>query len=61
VAAHWRSCVKCQQNRRDGLRKAPMVRRDVSMVVFEQVAIDPVVGPFEKGRGGARYLLSLAS
>ena len=38
-------------------RKAPMIEREMVSVPFETVAID-LVGPFEKGRGGYRYLLT---
>ena len=38
-------------------RKAPMIEREIVSVPFETVAID-LVGPFEKGRVGYRYLLT---
>jgi len=56
-ARHCRSCPKCQMNSRASPRKAPMQERDRAVVPFETVAID-LVGPFEKEKGGAKYLLT---
>jgi len=57
VVRYCKSCSNCQLNIRAGPRKASMVQREIAVVPFENVAID-LVSPFEKGRGGARYLLT---
>ena len=51
------SCENCQRMARSGPRRAPMISRQIKSIPFEDVAID-LVGPFERGRGGCRYLLT---
>ena len=51
------SCENCQRMARSGPKRAPTLSREIKSTPFEDVAID-LVGPFEKGRGGCRYLLT---
>ena len=57
VSDHCKSCQQCQRMGKSTPRKAPMIEREIVSVPFETVAID-LVGPFEKGRRGYRYLLT---
>ena len=56
VIDYIRSCDTCQKcSKRQ--KKVPMVERQVMAEPFESMAID-IVGPFPKGRGGCRFLLT---
>ena len=57
IKQYYLSCENCQRMARSGPKRAPMISREIKSVPFEDVAID-LVGPFEKGRGGCRYLLT---
>jgi len=57
VSQHCSACLECQKMSKSGPRRAPMVRRKAVVVPFEKVAID-LVGPFDKAKGGYRYLLT---
>ena len=56
VIAHVRSCDVCQKCGK-GQKRAPMVERQVMAEPFEAMAVD-IVGPFPKGKGGCRFLLT---
>ena len=56
VINHVKSCDICQKNGRvQG--KVPMIPRKVLTEPFETMGVD-IVGPFPKGRGGNRFLLT---
>ena len=57
VTDHCKSCSTCQKMTKSGPCKAPMVRREIVSLPFEFIAID-IVGPFERGKGGYKYLLT---
>lgn len=52
------SCDKCLRFNKAGNRPAQLVERPIITEPFESVAIN-VVGPLPKGKGGARYILTL--
>ena len=54
--SHVRSCDICQRNSKIH-RKVPMVARKVLTEPFEVMGVD-IVGPFPKGKGGNRFLLT---
>lgn len=57
VVEFCKSCTRCQLFRKSGTEKAPLQPMPVFSIPFENVAID-IVGPFEKAKGGYRYLLT---
>ena len=57
VIRHCRSCTICQKCAKPRARQVPMVERKVLTEPFESMAFD-LVGPFPKGKGGHRYLLT---
>ena len=57
VIKYCRSCSSCQKCSKPRARKVPMVERRVMSEPFESMAFD-LVGPFPKGKGGYRYLLT---
>ena len=57
VLAHTRSCAVCQRCSKSKSRKVPLMERKVLSVPFEVMAFD-LVGPFPKGKGGCRYVLT---
>ena len=56
VIGYVRSCDTCQRCSKLH-RKVPMVERQVMSEPFESMAVD-IVGPFPKGKGGCRFLLT---
>ena len=52
-----RSCPVCQTCSKQKARKVPMVERCVMSEPFESMAFD-IVGPFPKGKGGCKFLLT---
>lgn len=52
------SCDTCLRFNKLGNRPAQLVERLVLTVPFKSIAVD-VVGPLPKGKGGARYILTL--
>ena len=56
VIQYIRSCDVCQKCSKVQ-RKVPMIERKVMSEPFESMAVD-IVGPFPKGKGGCRYLLT---
>ena len=54
---YCRSCVSCQKSAKPRARQVPMMERRVLSEPFESLAFD-LVGPFPKGKGGCRYLLT---
>ena len=57
VIAHTRSCAVCQRCSKSKSRKVPLMERRVLSEPFEVMAFD-LVGPFPKGKGGCRYVLT---
>ena len=57
VVTYCRSCVSCQRCAKPRARQVPMMERRVLSEPFESLAFD-LVGPFPKGKGGHRYLLT---
>ena len=57
VIAHTRSCEVCQKCAKPGARKVPLMEREVLSEPFEVMAFD-LVGPFPKGKGGYRFVLT---
>ena len=57
VVAHTRSCEVCQKCMKKGARRVPLIEREVLSEPFEVMAFD-LVGPFPKGVGGYRYVLT---
>ena len=57
VIQYCRSCVSCQRCAKPRARQVPMMERKVLSEPFESLAFD-LVGPFPKGKGGSRYLLT---
>ena len=56
VINHVRSCDTCQKCNKTQ-KKVPMVARKVLTEPFESMGVD-IVGPFPKGKGGCRFLLT---
>ena len=56
VINHVRSCDTCQKCSKVQ-KKVPMVPRKVLTEPFESMGVD-IVGPFPKGKGGCRFLLT---
>ena len=57
VVAHTRSCEVCQKCGKKGAKRVPLMEREVLTEPFEVMAFD-LVGPFPKGVGGYRYVLT---
>ena len=57
VISHCRSCSVCQRCAKSKARKVPLVEREVLSEPFEVLAFD-LVGPFPKGKGGHRFVLT---
>ena len=57
VIRHCRSCAVCQKCSKPRARQVPMIERTVLSEPFESMAFD-LVGPFPKGKGGFKYLLT---
>ena len=57
VIDYCRSCDICQSCQKRGARKVPLIERQVMTEPFESLGFD-IVGPFPKGKGGYRYLLT---
>ena len=56
VVEHVKSCGICQKNSR-AQGRVPMIPRRVLTEPFETIGVD-IVGPFPKGKGGNRFLLT---
>ena len=57
VISHTRSCEVCQKCSKSKSRKVPLMERKILTEPFEVMAFD-LVGPFPKGKGGCRYVLT---
>ena len=57
VIAHCRSCEVCQKCAKPKARRVPLMEREVLSEPFEVMAFD-LVGPFPKGKGGYRFVLT---
>ena len=57
VIDYCRSCEVCQSCQKRGARKVPLIERQVMTEPFESLGFD-IVGPFPKGKGGYRFLLT---
>ena len=57
VVLHCQSCEVCQKCGKNKARKVPLMEREILSKPFEVLAMD-IVGPFPKGKGGYRYLLT---
>ena len=57
VISHTRSCAVCQKCSKSKSRRVPLMERKVLTEPFEVMAFD-LVGPFPKGKGGCRYVLT---
>ncbi len=58
IDAYCSSCELCLKVNKAGNRKVQMVERPIISEPFESVAVD-IVGPLPKGKGGARFVLTL--
>ncbi len=52
------SCLRCGKANKASHPKATLVERPILSEPFESVALD-IVGPLPKGKGGARYILTM--
>lgn len=57
VFSYCRSCRACQLKSKYKPPKAPIVERPMLSEPFECMAVD-IVGPYEKAKGGYRYVLT---
>ena len=58
VDNYIKSCDSCLRYNKAGNRTVRMVERPVITEPFEMIAVD-IVGPLPKGKGGAKYLLTM--
>ena len=57
IISHCKSCDTCARCNTSGQKRAPLQTRHILSEPFEAIACD-LIGPFQKGRHGYRYVLT---
>ena len=57
IISHCKSCDTCARCNTSGQKRAPLQMRPILSEPFEAIACD-LIGPFQKGRHGYRYVLT---